>query len=78
MFGCGWINERHLVLLAQDTTPTTARYTKTIYLFDHFHQGYNAKMRLEKKNTFETRDEDAQHIKEWDSQLSVPLRNIHK
>ena len=49
MFGCGWINERHLALLAQDTTLTPAGYTKTIYLFDHFHQDYNAKVRLEKK-----------------------------
>ena len=53
-----------MVLLAQDTTPTPARYTKTIYLFDHFHQDYNAKMRLEKKKTFETRDAGAQHTKE--------------
>ena len=78
MFGCGWINERHLALLAQDITPTPARYTKTIYLFDHFHQDYNAKMRLEKKNTFETRDKGTEHTKEWGSKLSVPLRKIHK
>ena len=38
-----------MVLLAQDTTPTPAGYTKTSYLFDRFHQDYNAKMRLEKK-----------------------------
>ena len=69
MFGCGWINERHLALLAQDTTPTPARYTKTSYLFDHFHQDYNAKMRLEKKKTFETRDKGAEHTKEWGSKL---------
>ena len=38
-----------MFLLAQDTTPTPARCTKTIYLFNRFHQDYNAKMRLEKK-----------------------------
>ena len=53
-----------MVLLVQDTTPTPAHYTETIYLFDHFHQDYNAKVRLEKKKTFETRDEGAQHTKE--------------
>ena len=51
-----------MFLLAQDTTPTLALYTKIIYLFNRFHQDYNAKMRLE-KNAFEqfteTRDEGA-------------------
>ena len=36
-------------MLAQDTTPTPSRYTKTIPLFIRFHQDYNTKMRLEKK-----------------------------
>ena len=36
-------------MLAQDTTPTPSRYTKTIHLFIRFHQDYNTKMRLEKK-----------------------------
>ena len=35
-----WLRIQHLPLQG---------YTKTIYLFDHFHQDYNAKMRLEKK-----------------------------
>ena len=53
-----------------------------IYLFNRFHQDYNAKMRLEKRNTFEqvteTRDEGAGHATERGSKLSVPLEKINK
>ena len=62
-----------MYLLAQDTTPTPSRYTKTIYIFICFHQDYNAKMRLEKKNAFQqftkTRDEGGEHTTERDSKF---------
>ena len=53
-----------------------------IYLFNRFHQDYNAKMRLEKEihlNKSQQRETKVRDTQQSEAPtLSVPLRKIHK